>query len=61
MVMALKNVLDLHDLSAAAAARKVGISRSYMSRILKGERRPSPPLMKKICRTFGLEIHIFFE
>ena len=61
MIVALKNCLEMHDLSVAKAAKKVGISRSYMDRIIKGQRRPSLPVAKRISRTFGLDIHIFFD
>lgn len=53
--MTLAEYLKRHDLDAAGFGRKVGMSKSYIARLVRGERVPRPDTMARISReTRGL-------
>ena len=53
-------LLTRTQLSQADLARKLGISTSLMSRLLRGERRLTLPLLRRIAEVFGLpETEVF--
>jgi plasmid maintenance system antidote protein VapI len=54
MCLYLKEWLEKQQISIATFARKLNISRTYMSLIVNGKRRPTPELAIKIEKeTFG--------
>jgi len=54
-------LLTTTQLSQADLARKLGISTSLMSRLLRGERRLTLPLLRRIAEVFGLPETEVFE
>lgn len=50
-----------HHLTTAELARRVGISRQYMSRIQEGSRGASPSVIKKIADAFSVEVKVITE
>lgn len=50
----IKKVREMTGLSQLVFAEKLGIDRSYISKIEKGNREPSSQLIKLICTTFGI-------
>ena len=54
--MSLKSFIERSGLKPAQFARKAGISKSYLSEILAGERRPSPQLAEKIAKATKGEV-----
>lgn len=48
-------------ISKAALARKIGVSRSYITRIEKGERVPSVPILFKLSRALGCPVTAIIE
>lgn len=51
--MKLQKYLDLNNLTAAAFAREIGVSRSYVTRLCRGLQRPGPDLMGLIGERTG--------
>ena len=54
-------LLTTTQLSQADLARKLGISTSLMSRLVRGERRLTLPLLRRIAEVFGLPETEVFE
>lgn len=53
-----KGIEELHQGNQAAAARDLGISRSMVSRLLKGTADPSLELAERVWRQgYGVEMH----
>jgi transcriptional regulator with XRE-family HTH domain len=53
--------LDASGMSARELASKVGAHPSYIARILKGERHPSPEWIQKIAETLGIDPNELLE
>ncbi len=48
-------LLDRLDLSQNELARRCGISRGYMSQLMRGERSPSPRLRRRMQEVLGVD------
>jgi excisionase family DNA binding protein len=46
----LRQLLAEHHLSITDAARQLGVSRSYLSQLIRGARYPSPRLRRRMLR-----------
>ena len=54
-------LLDRLDLSQNELARRCGISRGYMTRLMRGERSPSPRLRRRMQEVLGVDdFHVLF-
>ena len=54
-------LLDRLDLSQNELARRCGISRGYMTRLMRGERSPSPGLRRRMQEVLGVDdFHVLF-
>ena len=54
-------LLDRLDISQNELARRCGISRGYMSQLMRGERSPSPRLRRRIQEVLGVDdFHVLF-
>lgn len=56
MMNPLRTYLDASGETAAAFARRLGVSPSYLSRILTGERQTDATLIAAICRATDYQI-----
>lgn len=54
--MKLSQYIDAKKLTAAAFGREIGRSRSFVLRLIKGERLPSMTLAEEITRATGGEV-----
>lgn len=54
MLEALKQELEAQERSAAWLARKTDMSPSYVTRVLNGERRPSPVFQARAAAALGV-------
>lgn len=61
MLEALRSELEEQERSAAWLARKTGMSPSYVTRILNGERRPSPEFQRRASDALGVPAEQLFE
>ena len=48
-------LLDRLDLSQNELARRCGVSRGYMSQLMRGERSPSPRLRRRMQKVLGVD------
>ena len=54
-------LLDRLDISQNELARRCGISRGYMSQLMRGERNPSPRLRRRLQKVLRVEdFHVLF-
>ena len=53
---ALKLIRNYHDLSQVEAADKLGFSKSYVSELEKGTKKPSIDVLEQYARVFGLPL-----
>ena len=54
-------LLDRLDISQNELARRCGISRGYMSQLMRGERSPSPRLRRRLQEVLGVDdFHVLF-
>ena len=54
-------LLDRLDLSQNELARRCGISRGYMSRLMRGDASPSPRLRRRMQEVLGVDdFHVLF-
>ncbi len=54
-------LLDRLDLSQNELARRCGISRGYMTRLMRAERSPSPRLRRRMQEVLGVDdFHVLF-
>lgn len=51
-VAALRRIMEQEGLSPSGFARKLGISRAHMSRIMKGQRRPGAEFIVALLRAY---------
>src|SRR5512143_1203706 len=49
------------ELTISQLARRVGVSRSHLARVVSGERAPSTQLVDKVCAELGLEQELCSE
>jgi transcriptional regulator with XRE-family HTH domain len=49
------------ELSQAEIARRLGMSRSYLNKIMQGERNPSLDLARDIATEMGVTLDEFWE
>ena len=54
--MALGSAYNIRGLSASEVARRAGLSESYISRLMKGKRRPSSDALERIARALGVSM-----
>ena len=48
-------LLDRLNISQNELARRCGISRGYMSQLMRGERSPSPQLRRRLMEVLGVD------
>ena len=54
-------LLDKLDMSQNELARRCGISRGYMSQLMRGERSPSARLRRRLQQVLGVsDFHVLF-
>ena len=54
-------LLDKLDMSQNELARRCGISRGYMSQLMRGERSPSARLRRRLQHVLGVaDFHVLF-
>ncbi|MGX9357339.1 helix-turn-helix domain-containing protein [Roseobacteraceae bacterium S113] len=53
--------LSENEVSVAAAAREIGVTRVQFSRYLKGEAVPRPAELQRICDYFGVDARVLLE
>ena len=54
-------LLDKLDMSQNELARRCGISRGYMSQLMRGERSPSPSVRRRLQEVLGVsDFHVLF-
>ena len=54
-------LLDQLDMSQNELARRCGISRGYMSQLMRGERSPSPRVRRCLQEVLGVaDFHVLF-
>ena len=54
-------LLDRLDLSQNELARRCGVSRGYMSRLMRGEASPSPRLRRRMQEVLDIDdFHVLF-
>ena len=59
--VAVWELLDRLDLSQNELARRCGISQGYMTRLMRGERSPSPRLRRRMQEVLGVDdFHVLF-
>ena len=56
----LKEAMENQHVSAAQLARAIGVSKSAISRIAKGERRPIVDLAQRIALALGRPVEVLF-
>lgn len=56
----LSAVLESQERTASWLARKTGKSPSYVTRVLQGERNPSPDFKTKSAEALGVPEHLIF-
>ena len=54
LAQALRSIRVFHDLNQVEAAKRLGISRSYLSEIESGAKEPTLQLIQRYADTFGL-------
>ena len=54
-------LLDKLDISQNELAHRCGISRGYMSQLMRGERSPSPRVRRRLQEVLGVaDFHVLF-
>jgi len=54
-------MLDKLEMSQNELARRCGISRGYMSQLMRGERSPSPRVRRRLQEVLGVtDFHVLF-
>lgn len=56
----LTELREAHGVSATALAEKIGISRSYLSRLENGHQIPSISVLDAVAESFDVELEYFF-
>lgn len=56
----LKELRERKNLTQAELARKIGVNRSYISRIESGKSKPSLALLERIANELGISVKKFF-
>ena len=59
--MRIKDLRAANKLSQQRLALMVGVERSYLAKLEKGERNPSIDVIEKIAKGFGLSLSEFFR
>jgi transcriptional regulator with XRE-family HTH domain len=54
LAQALRSIRIFHDLNQVEAAKRLGISRSYLSEIESGAKEPTLQLIQRYAETFSL-------
>lgn len=57
MICKLKNILDERMMKQSALAKRVGITETTMSKIVKGETEPKLSTALKIAEVLGMSVH----
>ena len=53
--------LARRNMTQADLAKAIGITRSYLSQVLRGKENPGPEIRQKLIAYFGLEFDQLFE
>jgi transcriptional regulator with XRE-family HTH domain len=56
----LRHELERQERSARWLARKTGFDSSYVTRVLNGERRPSPVFQERASTALGVDVGVLF-